>query len=233
MELLKRSDGFALAIMTALLPLLIGMTLLVFAVASFVQTDLEMKSICRSRGIAGQKQVAPLLERLLHLNPKAQQLHEEKLQAQAAAESGSTTAIAWLAEVEAQQEILEVEQQQLIQQSNLYLQANSTLGHKELSEKQAHIQNGLPLFSGSLTVATLAAPELAVRPDYPDIAPSYSPLPDFEDKQRLEQKWQYSFSIIKPLQRFLSGRFEFMKTCAVSLHQENFKWIPKMKKDRF
>ncbi len=231
--LLKNNKGFAMALMTSLLPILVGAVLVTFAIVSFIQTDLKIHHICRAGGVKGQESVAPLLKTLLSLNPMALKLKLELFQARAQATSGNPAAIARLAEVEIRVLKFITRQQQLIRQSDLMLLKTHLNTQAKLWREQSLVQKFVPLFTGDLQVLQSKAPTLAVRPDSADSPPTYSPAENFATRQALEHKWQYRLTIVKPLQAFLSGSYFFEKSCAVTLKEENSKWLPQLKRDRF
>ncbi|MDG0815458.1 hypothetical protein [Bdellovibrio svalbardensis] len=230
--ILKNEKGFALALMMALLPILIGLILVTFAIVSFVQIDLKLHQICRSESLKGQEAVAPLLKSLLALNPLALKLKLELIQAKAQAVSGNPAALARLAQVEAKVLKLITQQQQLIKQSNLLLLKAHTSNQIKLWNEKDQTLRTIPLFKSELQVLSSKVPTLAVRPDSIDRPPTYSPAENFSNRQALEQRWQYRLSITKPLQPFLTGNYVFEKSCAVTLKEENSKWFPQMKRDR-
>lgn len=229
---IKNNRGFAVALIMALLPLLVGAVLVTFAVVSFIQTDLKLRHVCRSEGIKGQEDVAPILKTLLALNPMALRLRLELVQARAHAASGHPVALARLAKVEMKISSLVTRQQQLLRQSNLLLLRSHASAQGKLWKEKNTVDNAVALFKGDLQVLHSTPPTLAVRPDAPLHPPTYSPAENFANKQALEQKWQYRLSIIKPLRAFLTGNYLFEKSCAVTLKEENSKWVPQMIRDR-
>ncbi len=92
MARLKNEEGFALSLMMALLPVLLAGFIFAYASFGFVRVDLAMKYQCRTDGQSGQRKTAPLLEKLLSLNPNAIKLRAEwgraKTQLKAARASG-------------------------------------------------------------------------------------------------------------------------------------------------
>lgn len=229
---LKNERGFALALIMALLPALIGAVLVSFAIVSFVQMDLKMKHICRTEGLQGQERVAPLLGALLALNPTATALRLELIQARLQAISRNPAAIAYLKTVEMKVRSFEIKQQQLIQQSNLLLRTANFTTYSKLWREKQYITGFLPLFQSNLQVFNSPAPRLAVRPDSPDSPPTYSPTKNFSNDQALAHRWQYQLSIIKPLKPFLNGSFKFEKNCVVTLRKEGLEWVSQIKKDK-
>lgn len=230
--ILKNKNGFAMALMTAMLPLLLGAVLVSFTIISFIQVDLKLNYICRTEGLKGQESVAPLLTTLLALNPRAVQLKLELIQAKAHATSGNPAALAHLAQVEAKVLSLIARQQQLIRQSNILLVKAGTSAQIKLWQEKNQIARGVPLLSGSLEVLGSKSPSLAVRPDSVANPPTYSPVENFSAEQALEQKWQYRLSIVKPLQTFLTGDYVFTKSCAVTLKEEDTRWLPQIRRDK-
>lgn len=235
---LRNQQGFALAIAMALLPLLVGVMLLLFAVLGINQFNLRTQQACREGGLRGQQQVAPLLKKLLDLNPRAIKLKKAeeraKIKLKAAIASKIPPAIAaaraHLAAIQMQQWVLDLRQKYLIQQSNLTL----LKAHKKTSsELQKALKEGLPTFNYLKINSNKSfsfPPTLAVRPESSDVAPTYRTLDDFENKQALAHSWQYRLQVRSTYQNFLMADLKWAPSCAVTLKQDGDSWVPKIKK---
>lgn len=237
--IIRNNNGFALAICLALLPCLIAGILLAFSVFGFIQNDLSLKYQCRREGLNGQKQVEPLLSRLLALNTLAATLKVEYLEALAEFEAATasnnpvayTKAIVKIRKIVEKRETLDKRQKQIIKQSNLLLSTNHSKTAARLLKSGSRISN--ILLKADLFGLQGKAPTLAVHPDSTDIAPTYSPLDDFENKQSLAHEWQYRISVRPPFSNFIAGNFLFKKACAVTLTKEDSRWVPKITKAKF
>ncbi|WP_413568737.1 hypothetical protein ACLWBD_14660 [Bdellovibrio sp. HCB117] len=234
---MKNEKGFAVILLLACLPVLISGLLLLSSVFGFMQNDLAMKYQCRVHGQQGQKLVAPSLEKLLSLNNTARRLKVEEVAAYAkiAASAGNPPALAAakarLVKIQNQKRQLDLKQKQLINQANMSLASSFAKTRRELANTQEGLSNILFVANGFHLSGR--RPTLAVRPDSSDIAPTYSPVAAFEEKQALAHEWQYTLAVRKPFSQFLEGRFHFKKACAVSLIEENSAWIPKIIKGKF
>lgn len=228
-----------MAFMAALLPVFMGLLLLGSAILIFVKIDQQYQHICRLQGTIGQSEVAPKLKSLLALNPVSVALRVKRsiAMAQMAAATASQNYVALAKATFEYNKVLEkmrkldTAQKELIRQSNLSLQLRY---HKtRLSLNLQGTQNSsLGILKGSFRLNSPPPPKLAVRPDDADLAPTYSPEKDFENKQALVQKWQYTLSVIRPLRRLIDGEFKFEKSCAVTLREESHTWEPKVKRDK-
>ncbi|MEK2646709.1 hypothetical protein [Bdellovibrio sp. BCCA] len=231
---IQNQKGSALAIILAVLPVFIAGALLCFSLLGILQNDLGLKYQCRVEGQNGQKRVAPLLSSLLALNPVAvavkAELAEAILELEAAIASENPVAIAkatkHYTQVLEKRDKLDHRQKQLIKQSDLLLQQSHTFTSMNLRRTGGSASN--ILLKVDLDSVRGKAPKLAVRPDSPDIAPTYSPVDDFENKQALAHEWQYRVQVRPPFSNFLKGEFSFKKACAVSLAKENSSWLPKI-----
>lgn len=236
--MIRNEKGFALAMTMALLPFLIAGFFLAWASVGFVQQDLALKYACRSEGIAGQKKVAPNLAKLLKLNPDAKRLKEELVEIDREIEFAivhNQAALPGLSArrlvVEGKRLTLDIKQTKLIQESNRSLKSAHSLGRSEIQSNASSTSTSfINLKMGSISGK---APKLAVRPDYPDIAPTYSPTFDFANEQALAHEWQYTATIARPFSLFLPGQFNFKKACAVTLKKELTQWTPQIIKARF
>lgn len=239
MSPLKNEKGFAVAMIMALLPVFIVGLIVMFSVVNATQTDLAVKHMCRKEGLSAQKRVAPLLSTLLNLNPLAQSLKMQLL----AAEAALAVAVAqqnWFAaatqskkisEIKQKRKELDIRQKQIIEQSNLILErnhSNTKIRLRQTLQARSNVLMNLKIrdFKGK-------APQLAVRPDSSDTAPTYSPKEEFEQKQSLAHEWQYRLSVRRPFSIFVSNEFDFKKSCSVTLVKEISKWQPTVSKGKF
>lgn len=237
--IIQNSRGFALAICLALLPVLIAGMLVAFSLFGFIRNDLALKYQCRSEGLSGQRNVAPLLTSLLASNSLAEMLKFQYLAAMeelaAASASQNPVAIikatAKLNKIIEKRQVLDKRQRQLINQSNLLLRASHLKTAGLLRKTGSYSSNILLKVNFSETPSQ--PPPLGVRPDSTDIAPTYSPVDNFEIKQSLAHEWQYRIQVRAPFSNFITGNFLFKKACAVSLTKENSRWIPKITKAKF
>lgn len=229
--MIKNQKGSALAIILALLPVFLAGCILCFSLLGLIQNDLAMKFQCRSEGQKGQQKVSPLLKSLLALNPHALALKAELIAATAEVAAAwdpisSARALAHLKKVRQKRLELDRKQKQLIKQSNLLLlqtHSSTSRGLRRTGSTASNI-----LLKTELNSVRGKAPKLAVRPDSSDIAPTYSLVDDFENKQALAHEWQYRVQVRPPFSNFLKGEFTFKKACAVSLAKENSSWHPKI-----
>lgn len=237
--MIHNQKGFALVMTMALLPALIAGFFLAWAAIGFIQQDLALKHACREKGLSGQKNAGALLEKLLKLNPEAENLKRKqtRLKTQIAAAVATknlplaASLRADLALVEALRLQLDIKQRGLIQESNRELATAHNRGRAQI-EHNLHATSSVFL---RLKLKSIRgrAPQLAVDPDYPDIAPTYSTVFDFSTQQALAHEWHYSAAVSTPFSYFLPGEFDFKKACAVSLKKELLKWSPQIIKGNF
>ncbi|AFY02898.1 hypothetical protein [Bdellovibrio bacteriovorus] len=238
---MRNQQGFAAILILALLPILVSGLFLVAAMMGFLQLDLAMKHTCRSEGLQGQEKVRPHLEKLLSLNSKAVKLKAQLISAQAkakAAEAAGNIPVATAAElevlrIEGLRLALDAQQKQLIQQSNLQLQRSHSSTRTRLYRAHRENQTRLNFLTIKTQIENEPIPRLAVRPDFPDTAPTYSPEPDFEVRQALAQRWQYRIALRPPLSNFLKADFGFEKACAVTLTKGPLRWKTQITKGRY
>lgn len=235
----RGQEGFALALILAVLPALSAGVLLTSALIGITQSDLAMKYQCREHGQDGQRKVAPLLSRLLALNPLAQQLRLQQLKelqniaTATAAKNPVALAAAtkrYLATVK-KREHLDAKQRQLINQANFSLGQTHSLTSRQIRSAGAASTNSF--LKIQLTSLKGRPPRLAVHPNQSDLAPVYSPAPDFDSAQALAHEWHYRTIVSPPFSYFLPGDFNFTKACAVTLKKEKLAWIPAITRGRF
>lgn len=225
-----KNKGFITASMITFLPVCLAFLWGTFTATGLMQYELRLSHICRSSLLQTQNKVAPLLTRLLALNPLARKLkiqHERAEKALKMAISvghGPAIAAAQLKvnllrlrrlELELQQKELLARSSREMQigyeRSGLELQRAARAGQKATSallEIQFHLTKQRPVV------------KLAVRPEYSDLAPPYELESPFPNRQSMEHLWQYRARLKGPM----PGHFEFHKGCSVTLYQEREKW---------
>lgn len=235
------NNGFALAIMVPLLPVLLGVALASYGALTLLQLEQRFSYTCRSGGIIGQEKAGKQITSLLKLNPKALKLILQERLAQkrvvAAGLSGNgaaiATAMANLKKIHLQQQALSIQQKQIITQGNLHLRQAQTNTGRQLRELALGLNSYNSLFHIQPRTEMAMPPRLAVSPETTDIAPTYRTDPDIEERQQLVQRWQYRISVQRYLGSFLNGNFQFKKSCAVAVTERNQSWVPKIPKDKF
>ncbi len=233
--------GFALAMMVALLPVILAAGLASYAAISFLQIEQRFLYICRSGGIAGQEKAGKQIEALLHLNTKATLLIAKEKSARAAlvaAEAAGNAYAAAAAEtrlrmVQAEQEVLNLRQKEILLQGNLALQMAQQYTASKLGILTSDLTDYKSLFETNARIQTHSAPRMAVSPEGTDIAPTYRTNPDIEQSQVLVQQWQYQLRVQKHLQNFISGDFKFKQSCSVSITDRGGSWVPKILRDKY
>ncbi|MFM6927713.1 MAG: hypothetical protein ACKOX6_04575 [Bdellovibrio sp.] len=233
------NKGYALALMAALLPALMGLLLLGSAALITIKINQQYLHTCRAEGLRGQKLVAPQLKLLISLNPISVALRAKKHFALGKM-TAALTSQNYVALLKATADFntalenlrkLDAQQKQLIRQSNLVLRSAHQMAQIKL-RKDGFNNRSLGILESTFSVESRRPPQLAVHPDDADVAPTYSLEEDFENRQALAQKWQYTLRVVRPLRRLLSGTFQFEKSCAITLTEENQVWQPKVKKDK-
>lgn len=239
---LRDNRGFAMTLIMALLPALLGVLCLVFLGLAFVQFEMRENYLCRNQQLKTQNQVGPLLEALLELNPQAVELQTEYEAAQAelaaatasADPAGIAEASSELALIMSEKVALATQQQALIEQSNTLLEAGSAQTQRALSDQGRTFLEGLrPFLQNDFHMVPKTPPVLAVRPATTDIAPPYELVPDFENQQALVQEWQYRLRVGGPFAAFLRGQSQFDKNCAVTLRQQEEHWVAQILRDKY
>ncbi|WP_413582600.1 hypothetical protein [Bdellovibrio sp. HCB288] len=234
----QNQNGFALAIMVPLLPVILGFSLMSYAAIGFMQIDQKFNHACRSGGLAGQEKAGNQIEALLKLNPKAAKLIQELTLAErallAAKDPGTQAALIMkIAAIRKAQSILSIRQKQIILQGNLALQSANQSTSSRLRMVGTELRDYDSIFTTKFTTQPRTAPRLSVSPDGPDIAPTYRTDLDIETRQALVQSWQYDLSMPHHLRGFISGSFKFKKSCSVTVTAKGQSWTPKIQRDRY
>lgn len=236
---MNSSRGFGALLLISLLPLALAAGLFIFTSFAFLTRDLGTLNLCRARQLEVQNRVGRNLAKLLELNPRALKLriaeaHAEKTLA-AAVESGNPIAIAAaeanLLRVQMQRQALGLRQKTLIATANTYLSMGGNSLRQALMQDWFSQTRALSSWlKGTLRLSESTVPTLAVQPDYPDAAPVYELLPNFEEAQTWQQSWGLDISSHSWAQKFFEFHGRFQRSCATSLYSQNGEWIAKLKK---
>jgi len=230
---MKSQKGFVTVAFLSIFPLLITAAFATYFCYSFLKSDLAALNTCRSEQLETHNQVAKELKKLLRMNPKAVKLRiQEKLAEQKlllAITSGNPIAIAAaevrLAQVKTLRLKLAFRQKVAIQSANTKLKiATYQISDSIKKAWNKHMQPMTPWISSRLEIRQPHTPLLAVRPDFPDIAPVYEPVPNFEELQSWVHSWQLQLEI-KSLH--FNGRFQ--RSCATSLYLNKGDWLGRLK----
>lgn len=239
---MKSEKGFATILLLTLAPVLVAGGLVVLFCFSFLKSDMAVLNICRAEQLQVQNQVGKTLTKLLALNPKARKLRaSEKLartKLQWALSIGNPYAVAAaearLLQVQLQRQALALRQKALIQSANLrFSMAAPQLSRNLALEWRKHNAPLQPWMHSSLRIVSSKVPQLAVKPDFPDTAPVYEPVPHFEEAQSWAHSWQVKVQGKAWIKNFLNFKGGFQRSCATSLYAKNLDWIGKLKKARF
>lgn len=235
---MKNEKGFVLATTLALLPCLLAGFLLCYSAVGIIRNDLSLKYICRSQGLQTQQKVAPYLHSLLRLNPLAKTLKiahtaaELKLKAAWLSKNPALISAAkiQLAQIEHRRAVLDRKQKQFIENSNRMMAETHRRTFVLLQRHGQNLTNHL-LWT-QLKQVYGSPPQLAVRPQSSDVAPTYAPTANFEQRQALAHEWQYQTQVRPPFSNFLKGIFVFKKSCQVTLTKEGASWVAKIIRDK-
>ncbi len=237
---LSNNKGYALAMILALLPAVVGLFFLAFTVVGLTQFDQATKYACRESGLKAQDKVAVLLRTLLGLNTLATTLKAEAIAANIALIIATASlepepirrAYNFKKKVDDQRRALDKRQKQIVSASNNLLRLAHISGHTQITLASRKGLPNIPFLKLTFRQQLGKAPRLSVKPDSSELAPTYSPLPDLESRQALAHKWQYLVSVRNPFQMFLDGKIEFQRSCEVTLKKEGSSWIAKIRRDR-
>lgn len=231
--------GFVLVFMTVFLVVALLLTLTFSSSLILLQNKMKTVHQCRVETLEIQRQVQPLLEKLLSLNPGARALRIQRnlTEAQmvvAAATLNVHVLIALQARrrmIIAQQRILDRTQQSLITQANFILNTKTLQAHYRLEKhllELALTQNQWAEVHNRMLPPKI--PKLAVRPTDRRMAPTYEPRKDFEKYQAAGLFWIQHY---KPRGFLKSSGFskpQVKNQCLATLEEST--WIPKIRKDK-
>jgi hypothetical protein len=231
--------GFATVLFLGTIPVLVAGGLMAFIGFSFLKADMAVLNVCRAGQLEIQDKVGRDLGKLFSLNPKALKLragqHLAEYKLQMAIAGGNPYAIAAaearLLYVQTQRQALAFRQRVLIQSANMkFSLATPQITQAMLSEWKSHM---LPLRSwvaGNIGLSSLKVPTLSVRPDFPDAAPAYERLPQFEEVQSWAHFWQLQVEGSLWTKHFLTFKGRFPRSCSTSLYNDTDSWVGKLKK---
>jgi hypothetical protein len=182
----KRSRGFALVGLIAILPVALSFLSIVAAAAMVLKHDTQISALCDRETFQLQEAMAKKLDELLKLNPRAKKLIEQKKDLQKCAETDpepNTKAgcEAALAIVVVQQIILAAQQHIIIGTANTSAQISALKLQNEIKNEHPRvIEHDLQVWPKQLI----------------EIAPEYNPVSHFSEAQRIEVHYSTSLAAI-------------------------------------
>lgn len=216
-----RERGFALVLFLTILPVVLAAMFALMAASTLIHERRTAMNACRRELMAGLERAAVPMRALLSTNPRARWLRIRELELTAAIladpEPASRNAlILKRAAIHRQQSALYARQRRLYSEAARSLAKTQGLARAALMRARTWIR-----ISGLAPV--IARP--AIRPTRPGVAPEWETEKPFPDRQTLEQKWHWSFTIRGPAGKFLTGSHRQEETCAATIDDRRNDWI--------
>ncbi len=229
MKSIKNEKGGILLMALTLLPLFLALMVGFFYLLEVVSIKETLRHDCRLQLINTQKYIRDSIESLQKMNRPAALLHKQKtlveIKIAAALAAGQYPLAlklgAKLYKIQKKQKVLNISQQTIIKTTFLKTNQNLSRLRNHLSQKMK--EKSPQIIKVSLSPEWSHHKGIALVPNRPDPAPEYELPSDFEEKQELVQKWQYSINIISPFSKFLKYSQEFSDQCNVTLKSQNSK----------
>ncbi len=219
------AKGFVSILLVHLFPVVIALTGILLLELNLVRLFRQVRTSCIRNYWPAQKNAAKLIQSLLSLNPLALQLRIELKAAQLklleAIESAIPIAIAAaeavIAEIEAQRQLLDLEQKSIL----AAIAANKEIYDDTIYVNVKQLWNSSALTISARPVSPHSDP---IEPDISDIAPVYKPSSNFSADQTMERKWLITWRMPEILHKYLQGSGKWEVGCAVTLksQKENF-----------
>ena len=242
-KLTKKRNGFSSILLLTILPLF---TLIIFSIAFtfyFIQTKVQLRSVCLSHGVELEKKLVQSEKKLFKLNNVSNMLRTQLLQAYillAAATASENYAEAAKIFIEIQK--IKSKQSQLDRTQKLIIESANTIAMLDLQMLQQKIQEDNRQRSSTwnfylknlFNIQLQQSPRLAVHPDSDDVAPNYELDSDYKQTQRLVYKSQLFFYTSNEAQRILLSNTFYSSTCELIPHNdEGEKWHIEINMDKF
>jgi len=236
MTIRYKNEGFIFFPLLALILVFFSTLLAYFFYAHHLELYDKNTDICRIEFLNQQKRTQTTLQNLLVLNPKALALFKERKRAEKmlleALRTGNPKAIAaasaYLALVISKQTSLDLIQKKLIY--SVYLDRLKT----SLEVKNKIIKSESEL-NFKINFLAKKIPKLELVRTLPsDLAPTYQPVPQFTDTQKLQLNWKTESSLKTFSSQFWKKlKFKGKSGCIVSLIPDQSYWKPALIEDKF
>ncbi len=237
---LKNSSGSAAVFILSILPLFFLIFTSFSMTGYLIQLKSRVRATCVQQSIAIQKEIIGFEKKLFALNPLSTLLRARMILAVAelAAASGNPIAVAIALEkinsIRNQQEKLDLTQKSLIKTAQFKSQLAT---YQLLSNIKNHFQDmgRFWKFYLSATNALFISqhPQIAVEPDFDDLAPNYGLKADYKTTQQLVLSWHHSYRTNKNAQQILSSANRFEFSCGAGPNQKGKQWSVEIKGDKF
>lgn len=225
---MKNRRGFALVMMLSLLPVGLAVAFAAGAGGLVISERREAMNSCRTTLMTGLKQAAVPMQRLLDLNPVATALRLRTLQTQislaAAVASwdivGAAYHTAQLAKVMRQRRALDRMQKALYESARVLLVGAQTRAFAALNGRRGFL---------NILALPMRPARPALRPKDPGLAPTWEKMPRFPEAQRLDQSWQWTFTVGGNAANFLKASHREREKCSATLNDSESPFFPEIR----
>lgn len=230
---MKNQKGFALIFLISFLPLVLAATFCLYMFFTFSKSDTELAHTCHKEQILILEKVKTSILQLLALNPKAYRLRHKTLRAQERLKIASRTAnpiiiaaaVAHLAMILNERRELDAQQKSIIKSANAFINSGQESLKLQLAGRMYGQSSAVRSFA-ALDVSQLKTKKtvLAVKPDFPDLAPAYQTKNNFSAEQALELSWRIRLGPKGATKKFLPFSQDFRKTCSTTIQLKETSW---------
>lgn len=234
----NRGSGAVLAL--TILPLLF-LIYGTFALTGYlIQIKSRVRSTCILQSIELQKEMIGFEKKLFQLNPLSTTLRLRLIaaEAQLLTSAGNPVAIAaalaQIASIREQQQVLDGIQKTIIKTAHFKSQLATAA---MLLKIQMHLQEMGSIWQFYLTSFSAMyvshAAQVAVEPDFEDLAPNYGLTSDYKTAQKLVLTWQHSYRTKQAPQRIIDSANQFEFTCGAGPNKKGNQWSVEINAGKF
>jgi hypothetical protein len=229
----KSQRGFSSIHLLCFLPVLLAIAYALYFFFIFSTSHQYMTQTCLKEQIKIQEDVKTALRSLFKLNPKAQKLRLQYqaakgryLAAQASMNAAATAAaFAQMTYILSQRRLLDLHQRNIIKSINFHIQISQIKLQMNLERSgRERTANFFSFADFKIRNLRFKKVELAVKPNIPDWAPTYSTSENFLNDQALEFSWHLLLSGRGPAKMFLPVSTSFPHTCSTTINTAEDKW---------
>ncbi len=229
---MKTQKGYFVII---LIPMITTMLLVVAGLFKIADYYRKTKNSCRHHLLRAQEHFSLAMNELIRLNPDADSLRQQEVQARLQMSATAAFPPAYAAAV-ANYNRIKLQQYELHQRQLSILRSPEQKVFHELTSARKEIQFIHSVHSSqSLNLRLPTSKRLAVEARPSGIAPSYYPQSNFSEKQKITARWSSKVESLMP--QFFKHLFNdhelFVLTCSSTIERRNNKWQSLLVADKF
>ncbi len=239
-KLIRNERGSAAVFFLSVLPLFFIIFITLAFTGYIIQLKSRVRATCINQSIEIQKDIISSEKKLFALNPLSTALRVGLgvAAAEIVASAGNPLIIAdatlRIKSIREQQKNLDKLQKSIIKYAEIKTKISSAKIMRDIYQHFSEMGSIWAFYlSATNAIYPRRLPQVAVEPDFDDIAPNYGLTKDYKTTQQLVLSWHHSYRTKQTAQQTIDKDFDFAFSCGAGPNQKGNKWLVEIKGDKF